>query len=173
MVVIRPIGLVNLIETLSKCKVTMLLVSMPIINQTEEEGVSILSNVVHFKSDLLFVVSLLDSNVLVHAVWGFHYHEFILVVVLDLVVEEFALLLVLKALHSCADLSGTRYDVLGSTIDEVRVVWWNVSVVWVSLKLLVFHNISDFDWYFLSFLGVSNVVLIVVNLNLVLSRHNR
>ena len=173
MVVIRSIGLADLTEALAKSKVAMLLISMPVIYQTKEESVGILSNVVHLKSDLLFVVSLLDSNVLVHTVWGFDDHEFILVIVFNLVVQQLTFLWVLETLHSCSDLSRARDNVLGSTIDKVRVVWWDVPFMGVSLKLLVFHDVSDFNWHFLSFLGIGDIVLVVVDLNLVLSRHNR
>jgi len=64
----------------------MLLVSMFIINQAEEECVVILTNVVHLKSDLFFVVGLFDSNVLVHSIRGLNDHEFIFIIVFNFMI---------------------------------------------------------------------------------------
>lgn len=86
MIVIWSISLINLIETLSESKVAMLLVSMFIIDQTEKERVVILTNVVHLKSDLFFVVGLFDSNVLVHSIRGLNDHEFIFIIVFNFMI---------------------------------------------------------------------------------------
>lgn len=77
---------------------------MSIIDQTKEESVAICSNVVHFNSNLFFVMNLLDSDVLVKSIFGFNDHELIYVIMFDFVIYEICLLVVLMALHSSSDL---------------------------------------------------------------------
>ena len=107
MVVVSTKDIIYFLKALLNCEVIVLLISMSVINQTEKECISVFAYVIHFNSDFLFVMMLFDPYVFVKTILGFYNHEFIFVVMLNLVVNQIACLLIFEALHSCSDLSGT------------------------------------------------------------------
>lgn len=112
---------------------------------------------------------LLNSNVLVETAGSLYNHKFLLVVVLYSVIDNVTFVIVaFYACHSSSNLSRTRDYVLAPAINIVRMMWWNILVVVVSFKLLILHDVGDFDWNLFSFFRISNVVLVVIDLDLVL-----
>ena len=116
-------------------KVLMLSISnICIIDHWKEECVKLIINVVHFKSNVIIIIILLQSNVVVSTIWTFNKDKLIRIFFLDSMgVLQIWIFLVN---HSCFDMSWTWYYMSVSSICIVWFVW----VLWVTFFLFLFFQ---------------------------------